>query len=89
MSGVRCYRYWLKHEACRLNGDSVHYRSRRRNFMQHNLRLTVTHQLAYRLMISSDLYRAGNTTSLRCDNVRVGKDIQVDEEGNVHPGERR
>ncbi|EPT01231.1 hypothetical protein FOMPIDRAFT_1120767 [Fomitopsis schrenkii] len=37
-------------------------------------------------MSRPDLYRAGNTTSPRYDNVRQGKDIEVDKEGNVHPG---
>ncbi|KAI0767330.1 hypothetical protein C8Q74DRAFT_1279705 [Fomes fomentarius] len=36
-------------------------------------------------MSRPDLYRSGNAASPRFDNVRVGKDIQVDSAGNVHP----
>lgn len=32
------------------------------------------------------LYRAGSHTSPCYDNVRLDKDVQVDQEGNVHPG---
>ena len=37
------------------------------------------------MSLTTNLYRSGNTTSPRFDNVREGKDIQVDKDGNVHP----
>ena len=39
-------------------------------------------------MSRPDLYRSGNTTSPRFDNVRVGTDITVDANNNVKPSER-
>lgn len=39
------------------------------------------------MTLTTNLYRSGNTTSPRFDNVREGKDIQVDSNGDVHPSE--
>ncbi|KZT09408.1 uncharacterized protein LAESUDRAFT_607747, partial [Laetiporus sulphureus 93-53] len=41
------------------------------------------YSLLYRTMARPNLYRSGNTTSPRFDNVRKGKDIQVDKNDNV------
>ena len=48
---------------------------------QHDLRLVFTQRLTM-----TYLYRAGSHTSPCYDNVRLDKDVQVDQEGNVHPG---